>query len=188
MWTQAHRARHEPRLKELVSVGAVEQIEGRLEARPMRGGPRPMIRDEIEAALKHLVKDTNHLTLAEYRDRLADKTGVRVHPWTVGRALRRLGLTRKRRPCGRSSRTRPRSRRSAASGLKRSQASPWNASSSSMRALPAPTSSARMPGAAYGERAPGTAPCGHWERVTILGALGPEGIVAAMSIPPGSPG
>ena len=76
-------------------MGAVEQIEGRLEARPMRGGPRPMIRDEIEAALKHLVKDTNHLTLAEYRDRLAEETGVRVHPWTVGRALRRLRLTRK---------------------------------------------------------------------------------------------
>jgi hypothetical protein len=56
-----------------------------------------MIRDEIEAALKHLVKDTNHLTLAEYRDRLADKTGVQVHPWTVGRALRRLGLTRKKK-------------------------------------------------------------------------------------------
>src|SRR3712207_2320451 len=26
-------------------------------------------------------------------------------------------------------------------------------------------------------------PCGRWDRVTILGALGPEGIVAAMSIP-----
>ena len=72
MWTQAHRARHEPRLKELVSVGAVEQIEGRLEAGPMRGGPRPMIRDETEAALKHLVKDTNRLTLAEYRGAMAE--------------------------------------------------------------------------------------------------------------------
>ena len=39
-----------------------------------------------------------------------------------------------------------------------------------------------------GERAPGTAPCGHWERVTILGALGPEGIVAAMSIPAATDG
>src|SRR5688500_19016958 len=33
-----------------------------------------------------------------------------------------------------------------------------------------------------GERAPGTAPCGRWERVTVLGALGAEGIVAAMGI------
>lgn len=72
------------------------QTEGRLEARPMRGGPRPMIRDETEAALKDMVKSDNHLTLAEYRDRLADRTEIRVHPWTVGRALRRLGLTRKK--------------------------------------------------------------------------------------------
>jgi transposase len=35
---------------------------------------------------------------------------------------------------------------------------------------------------ARGERAPGTVPCGSWERVTILGALGCEGIVGAMSI------
>ena len=33
------------------------------------------------------------LTLAECRDRLAAATGVRVHPWTVGRALRRCGWT-----------------------------------------------------------------------------------------------
>jgi hypothetical protein len=39
-----------------------------------------------------------------------------------------------------------------------------------------------------GERAPGTAPCGHWDRVTVLGALGPEGIVAAMSIPAATDG
>lgn len=70
--------------------------EGRLEAKPMRGGPRPTIRDEALAALRRLVDDTNHLTLAEYRDRLAEESGVRVHPWTVGRALKRLGLTRKK--------------------------------------------------------------------------------------------
>ena len=39
-----------------------------------------------------------------------------------------------------------------------------------------------------GERAPGTASCGHWDRVTILGALGPEGILAAMSIPAATDG
>ena len=33
-----------------------------------------------------------------------------------------------------------------------------------------------------GERAGGAVPCGHWERVTILGALGLAGIVGAMSI------
>jgi transposase len=33
-----------------------------------------------------------------------------------------------------------------------------------------------------GTRAVGVVPCGHWERVTILGALGLTGILAAMSI------
>ena len=33
-----------------------------------------------------------------------------------------------------------------------------------------------------GERAPGTAPAGRWERLTVLGALGHEGIVAAMGV------
>jgi transposase len=33
-----------------------------------------------------------------------------------------------------------------------------------------------------GERAPGTAPGGRWERVTILGALGLKGILGAMSV------
>ena len=70
------------------------ETEGRLEAKPM--GPGPVIRDDAEAELKDLVKAGNHLTLAEYRDRLADETGVRVHPWTVGRAMRRLRLTRKK--------------------------------------------------------------------------------------------
>lgn len=33
-----------------------------------------------------------------------------------------------------------------------------------------------------GQRALGTAPAGRWERVTVLGALGVDGIVAAMSV------
>lgn len=33
-----------------------------------------------------------------------------------------------------------------------------------------------------GQRAHGTAPCGPWTRLTVLGALGRDGIVGAMSI------
>ena len=33
-----------------------------------------------------------------------------------------------------------------------------------------------------GERARGTAPAGRWERLTVLGALGPSGVVAAMGV------
>src|SRR3954451_22213183 len=62
-------------------VGAA-LAEGRLEAKPMRGGPEPTIRGEGEAALKRLVAADNHLTLGEYRDRLEQEAGVRVHAWS----------------------------------------------------------------------------------------------------------
>jgi transposase len=67
--------------------------EGRRAAKRMGGGPQPAIRGEAEAALRRMLAGKNHLTLAECRDRLAERTGVRVHPWTVGRALRRMGWT-----------------------------------------------------------------------------------------------
>ena len=73
---------------------AAARAEGRGEAKRMGGGPPPAIRGETEAALKRMLSgDDNHLTLAECRDRLAAETGLRVHPWTVGRALRRVGWT-----------------------------------------------------------------------------------------------
>ena len=61
--------------------------------KPMGGGPRPIIRDETEVALRRLLAANNHLTLEECRDRLAAETGVRVDPWTIGRTLRRLDWT-----------------------------------------------------------------------------------------------
>jgi transposase len=69
------------------------RTEGRRAAKRMGGGPKPRISGEVETALLGLLKEANHLTLAECRDRLAERTGVRVHPWTVGRALRRRGWT-----------------------------------------------------------------------------------------------
>ena len=89
------------------------QSEGRLVAKPMCGGPPPTIRDEGEAALRRLVTGDNQLTLAEYRDRLAEETGVRVHPWTLGRTLRRLGLTRKKEEPARQRAGRGRGRQGA---------------------------------------------------------------------------
>jgi len=40
-----------------------------------------------------MVEESNHLILTECRDRLAEETGVRVHPCTVSRTLRRLPWT-----------------------------------------------------------------------------------------------
>ena len=63
-------------------------------ADPISAG-RPGTLQAVEAALKGLVESDNHLTLAQYRDKLAEAAGIFVHPWTVGRALRRFRLTRK---------------------------------------------------------------------------------------------
>ena len=62
---------------------AAARTEGRRTAKPMIGGPKLVIHSEAEAALRRLLEGNNHLTLAECCDRLAEETGVRVHPWTV---------------------------------------------------------------------------------------------------------
>src|SRR3954453_4912268 len=72
---------------------AAARDEGRRAPKRIGGGPKPIIRDEIEAVLCRLLEENNHLTLEECRDRLAKATGVRVNPWTIGRALRRLDWT-----------------------------------------------------------------------------------------------
>jgi transposase len=73
---------------------AAARDEGRREAKPMGGGPGPAITGVAEAALRRMLAGNgNHLTLAECRGRLAAEMGVRVPPWTVGRALRRMGWT-----------------------------------------------------------------------------------------------
>ena len=72
---------------------AAARDEGRRAPKRLGGGPKPIIRDAIEAALCRLLEANNHLTLVECRDHLATETGVRVNPWTIGRALRRLDWT-----------------------------------------------------------------------------------------------
>ena len=72
---------------------AAARDEGRREAKPMGGGPESAITGAAEAALRRMLAGTNHLTLAECRDRLVAELGVRLPPWTVGRALRRMGWT-----------------------------------------------------------------------------------------------
>ena len=55
MWTEAHRARHEPRLKELVAARAVEEIAGWLErADPPRSGRATPVRRVLGAIAWHV--------------------------------------------------------------------------------------------------------------------------------------
>jgi transposase len=66
---------------------------GRREAKRQGGGPAARVTGEAGAALLRLVGGANHLSLAEIAARLAETEGVRVHPATVHRALRRAGWT-----------------------------------------------------------------------------------------------
>ena len=83
--------------------------EGRRAPRPRRGG-RPPVGGEREA-LAGLVAERNDATLAEYADLLAERTGVRRSPSALCRALKALGLVRKKRrsrPPSKTGRTWPR--------------------------------------------------------------------------------
>ncbi len=68
--------------------------------RPARRGP-PRLLDGHDERLRQLARAEPGLSAAEYRDRL----GVAASPLTVWRALRRLGLTFKKRRSARRSRT-----------------------------------------------------------------------------------
>src|SRR3954468_15875040 len=83
--------------------------EGRRAPRPRRGGTRPVGGES--ATLATLVAERNDATRAEYADRLADRAGVRRSPSALCRALKALGLVRKKRrsrPPSRIGRTWPR--------------------------------------------------------------------------------
>lgn len=85
------------------------------------------------AALAGLVDEQNDATLAEYAERLAARTGVRRSLAAVCRALKSLGLGRKKRPSGRPSRIGRMSPRPGRHGMPSWPGSTRPASSSSMR-------------------------------------------------------
>src|SRR3712207_1797771 len=67
-------------------------------------GGRPLVGGEA-AVLAELVAERNDATLAEYADLLAERAGVRRSPSALCRALKALGLVRKKRRSGPPSRT-----------------------------------------------------------------------------------
>ena len=60
------------------------------------GGGRRLLGGADPQVLAGLVAAQNDATLAQYRTRLAERTGVRVREAAVCRALTRLGLSRKK--------------------------------------------------------------------------------------------
>jgi transposase len=90
------------------------------------------------AVLAELVAARNDATLAEYADLLAGRTGIRRSPSALSRALRALGLVRKKRRSGRPSRTARMSPRRAKRGGRSWPGLTPGASSSSTRPASTP--------------------------------------------------
>jgi len=72
--------------------------EGRRRPKPRRGGRAPLGGER--ETLAGLVAERNDATLAEYADLLAERAGVRRSPSALCRALKALGLVRKKRRSG----------------------------------------------------------------------------------------
>ena len=74
------------------------RTEGRRKAKPHAGGPSPRLDAATLEKLQTIVAEANDLSLAEYAARLLERTGVTASGPTVCRALRKLGLPRKKDP------------------------------------------------------------------------------------------
>ena len=105
------------------------RAEGRRAPKP-RGGGRAPLGGEA-ATLAALVAERNDATLAEYADLLAERAGVRRSVAALCRALKALGLVRKKRrsgPPSRSGRTWPSSGRRGAPSWRGSTLAAWSSS------------------------------------------------------------
>jgi transposase len=108
---------------------------GAVDPKPHGGGQKPRIPDEQLPVLRALVDEQPDRTLAELREVYAERTKAQVGRATIGRALARLGLTRKKKPSPRPSATSPTSSPGAKRSSKKSAASsPIGSSSSTKRA------------------------------------------------------
>ena len=62
------------------------------------GGSKSKLDRQSQAALARLIQSQPDATLGEWAEALEAETGVSIHPSTIWRQARGLGLTRKKRP------------------------------------------------------------------------------------------
>lgn len=67
--------------------------------KPHGGGPQPKLNGEQMQLVKALVEADNDATLDELRDRLAAETSVLMSRSSMGRIVKKLNLTRKKKRC-----------------------------------------------------------------------------------------
>jgi transposase len=106
---------------------------GALEPRPYGGGYPPRISAEQEEIVRQMVAEQPDLTDQEAAWEYHRRTGTSVSRATMGRTLRKLGLTRKKRPSPPPSKPRRGSKSFAAGSSKSRRTSTRGGSSSSTR-------------------------------------------------------
>lgn len=77
----------------------------------VKSGPDPRIDEAADEVIRVLIIEHSDATLEELADMLGERIGVNVSKSTMGRALQRLGITRKNKRCAPPSRKRSASRR-----------------------------------------------------------------------------
>jgi transposase len=111
-----------------VSVSYVSKVlsrrreTGETSARPQCGHVPPKLAGRHEA-IQAQVTARPDMTVAELRQWLNETQNVSAGEGVICKTLKRLGLTRKKRPCGRANRTVPMSRKRAPNGASSSPAS-----------------------------------------------------------------
>lgn len=70
---------------------------GSLSPKPPNGGPPPKVSEEKLGVIRAIVEVNNDATRQDLCDRWFDRTGERLSVATMGRVLRRAGLTLKKR-------------------------------------------------------------------------------------------
>jgi transposase len=83
------------------------RAEGRVEPRPHAGGRPAALDAQGKQALLEILRQRPDAFLPELGDELQSRCGVDVHPQTIGRWLRELGMTRKKSRCTPPSRSGP---------------------------------------------------------------------------------
>lgn len=76
---------------------AARRSSGSLAPLAASGGPQPKIAPEQEHLLRLQVAAFPDATLPEHTERWNQTHGTTISEWTIGRAIRRLGITRKKK-------------------------------------------------------------------------------------------
>lgn len=146
---------------------------GSLAPKPHAGGPKPLLDDHATAELLRLVRAQPDATLAELRDRL----GVPCSIMTIARALKRHGITRKKKTLHAQQRDTPEVQAKRQAFMQQLAAVPPE-HLVFVDEMGATTDMTRAYGRApAGERVHGAVP-GKWQSVTLVAGLRLGGVTA----------